>query len=296
MKYLRTYLFLGVIFMHAAMPAISIVYNFRIGQATRQPIAGQSRRKNSVVALIFDLYQKRYSGLRQNFAGGFASFIRAFNASYFRVDVAASHMQQSSLVPRATIAGTQTDDILFTLGRGFKITDKTTLTLSGLLGIPTHEMDSLPQISFGTGQKGTGIQLDGSYYFNEQNSIVGGARYIHFFPRELIGPACKEYTFTIGNIGDALFAYRYDKKKHGLEAGYTIRSLFGARITPTIADVAQQTDYLRSTFYAIYKYTFLINDTPNRLLFNISYGFDHDPKIYSNKYIVTVWGAWSVNF
>jgi len=281
---------------HAMAPAISIVYNFRIGQVTKQPISGASRKKHSVVALIFNQYQKKYSGLHQNFAGGFASFIYTFGPYYFRTDVAASHIHETTALHETTFSGTETDDILFTLGRNFKIKDKAILTVSGLFGVPTHKIHALQHVTFGYGQVGTGIQLDGSYALNQKSSFLYGARSIYFFNRRAKDTVCQNYTFTIGNVGDILAAYKHNRTKHGLETGYTLRSEFGAHACPTIADFSKKTNYLRSSFYFIYKYKFFINNIENRFLVNISYGLDHKPKIYGNKYIITLWGSWNISF
>jgi len=281
---------------HTMAPAISIVYNFRIGQATKQPISGESRKKHSVVTLVFNQYQKKYNEISQNFAGGFASFIYTFDAYYFRTDVSAAHIHSANAQHKTTLSATQTDDILFTLGRNFKIKDKAILTASGLFGVPTHKINSLQHVDFGYGQVGTGIQLDGSYALNQKSSFLYGARSIHFFARSAKDTLCQNYRFTIGNVGDLLAAYKYNRTKHGLETGYTMRSQFDAAICPTLADVVKKTNYLRSSFYFIYKYKFAINNTENRLLFNISYGFDHKPKFYGNKYIITLWGSWNISF
>ena len=63
--------------------AISIVYNLRIAQITKQTIANN---KYETVALLFDQYQKKYNGIRQNFVGGMGTFIYNFKSCYFRID------------------------------------------------------------------------------------------------------------------------------------------------------------------------------------------------------------------
>ncbi|MEX0849129.1 MAG: hypothetical protein WD055_02775 [Candidatus Dependentiae bacterium] len=52
---------------------------------------------------------------------------------------------------------TQTDDILFYAGRGFKLNEKSRGTISGILGVPTHKDDSLEGIQFGTGHYAIGV-------------------------------------------------------------------------------------------------------------------------------------------
>ncbi len=41
---------------------------------------------------------------------------------------------------------------------------------------------------------------------------------------------------------------------------------------------------------------FLLRDHPAGFAVAISYGFDHRPKLFGLKRIVTLWGAWDINF
>lgn len=290
------YLLFFFILQHASLAAISIVYNFRIAQITKQPIFQKTNDKNhTLVALFFDQYRKKYNGTRQNFIGALGSYIYDFEPYYFRTDLAGSHIKET-VNNVITFSGTEMDDILFTVGRNFKINKHATATLSGLFGFPTHQIFRLQHIDFGYSQIGTGIQLDGSYELNSISSLLYGARYIYFIPRTALDDLEKKYTFTLGNVTDLFFAYKGSWQKHGLEAGYTARQRFGAQIHPHLDDIIRKTNYIRSNFYFVYKYKFRINDLPSRLLFNISYGFDHRPKVFGNKYIITLWASWNLNF
>jgi|ERR1700733_1431531 len=275
--------------------AISMVYNFRIAQITKQPIleSGQER-EHTIVALVFDQFRKKYNGPRQNFVGGLGSFIYKPHPYYFRVDFAVSHIKQ--LVGKVTtFSGTETDDILCTLGRNFIIDKSNSITFSGLFGFPTHRIHTLEHVDFGYGQVGIGGQIDGSTAINAINAFLYGFRYIHFFPRSTFDLGTK-YIFTIGNIADIFLAHKSAWDMQGFEFGYTARFRFGAHIQPNLDDTVKKTNYVRSNFYAVYKYKFLINNISNRLLFNISYGFDHSPRIYGNRYIVTLWASWNIGF
>lgn len=286
-----------IAFQHAHLFSISMVYNFRIAQITKQPIfAPRQGRNNSIVALVFDQYRKKYNCIRQNFVGGLGSSIYNFDPYYFRIDTAFSHIKEQNSDRVTTFSGTETDDILFTLGRNFILNDRTEITLSGLFGVPTHRIYRLQHTDFGYSQIGTGIQLDGSLTLLNDTIFLYGARYIHFVPRTALDTICQKHTFTLGNIGDILLAHKNTWGKHGLEYGYTFRARFGCHISPHLDDIVQKTNYLRSNFYAVYKYRFLVKNVSHRFLLNIGYGFDHASKVFGNKYIVTLWASWNVRF
>ncbi len=284
------------LFPYAGLHAISMVYNFRIAQVTRQPIFEKSSdRRNTLIGLLFEQYRKKYNGPRQNNVGGLASYIYDFHPYYIRTDCAVSHIHEK-IDHTTSFAGTETDDILFTFGRSFNGNDYTTFTVSGLFGIPTHKIYRLIHTDFGYSQVGTGLQFDGLYEFNPISAFIYGARYIYFFPRKAYDNLGQRYTFTLGNVGDLLVAAKSKWPKHGVEFGYTARFRFGAHICPHLDDIVQKANYIRSNFYFVYQYKFLIHQTSNRLMFNIAYGFDHKSKIFGNKYIITFWASWNLNF
>ncbi len=293
---MQKYLLLLCILSHTTINAISIVYNFRIAQITKQPIMDEEDyHKYSAIALIVDQYNKTYDDMSRNYAGGLASFIYNFKPYYVRADFAVSHIHAKDQ-RTTTFTGTEVDDLLFTLGRNFVFGYHKVLTISGLLGIPTHQILTLQHPSVGYGQFGAGIQLDGSYPIGRNGAFLGGARYIRFFERHARDSSGTRYLFTIGNVEDVLIAYKHSWPKHGAEFGYTSRIQFGAAIYPTLDDTVEKTDYIRSNIYAVYKYKFLIRDLPNRFLLNVAYGRDHRPKAYGNKYIITVWASWNISF
>ncbi|HEX2977645.1 MAG TPA: hypothetical protein VHO47_00780 [Candidatus Babeliales bacterium] len=273
-----------------------MVYNFRIAQLITEIDEETMGKKYNLLALPFDEYDKRYNGIMRNFIGGLGSFNYNFSPYSFRTDFAVSYVHEKAL-NRKTFNDIQTDDILFTFGRNFFPNKKTVITASGLLGVPTHKLLRYLHPSFGYAQFGLGTTLDGSYKFHKQNSLLFGARYIYFVPakgKDILG---NTYTFSLGNVGDILLAYEGKlKKKHALMMGYALVSHFGGFSTPRFDEVVKKENYLRSSWYAVYKYKFLIDDISNRILFYISYGFDHSPKVFGMEYIVTFWFAWSVNF
>jgi hypothetical protein len=281
----------------SSLSAISVVYNFRIAEITKEPLFENPNYKHfSILALVFDKYQKKYNGTRQNFVGELSSLIYAFKESYYlRTDFAVSHIHET-VDCVTTFRGTETDDVLFTLGRNFNINKKSTVTLSGLFGIPTHKLLGLAHVDFGYGQFGLGVQIDGAYKLHSSSSILYGARCTNFISRNAQDSYCNTYNFTRGSIADVLIAYKKRWGKHGLEWGYAFRSDFGAHIVPNLDDTVKKTNYLRSDFYVVYKNTFLIKNIQNRILLNIAYGFDHKPKIYGNKNVVFIWGSWRISF
>ncbi len=293
---MQRWLLFFILLQHVHLLPISMVYNFRIAQITKQPIVEKSHRHNRIIALLFDQYRKKYNGIFQNFIGGLGSYIYDFDSYYFRTDFAASHIKEIT-DHVTTFSGTETDDILFTGGRNFIINDRTTMTFSGLFGVPTHRIFRLQHVDFGYSQIGLGLQWDGSYLLNDTSALLYGARYIYFVPRTALDDLEEKHRFTIGNIGDLLLAYKNNWDfHHGIEFGYTARFRFGAHIYPNLDDIVKKTNYIRSNFYGVYKYKFIVNDISHRLLFYLSYGFDHTPKIYGNKYIVTLWASWNIGF
>jgi len=293
-----SYLWLALnLFSSASISAISLVYNFRIAEITREPIFEPApAADNNIVGLIFDQYQKKYSGnISQNFVGGLASYIKDFGPYYFRADGAFSHIKENTN-HLTTFSGTETDDLLFTLGRNVYHSDQTTLTVAGLMGIPTHKIYRLQHVDFGYSQGSMGIQFDGSYEWLHDRALLFGARYFYFIPRHALDKECDAHIFTIGNLTDLLLAYKHNWNKHGLELGSTFRTEFAAKSEPSIDDIVKKTDYLRTNVYVVYKYKFIIHDIANRFLINFSIGRDHRSKEFGNKYIVTLWGSWKVRF
>lgn len=284
------------VFYCTYVSTVSIVYNFRIAQITREAILENGNEpRNSFVALFFDQWREKYTKTHQQYTGAFGSYILDFGSNYFRTDFAVSHIQEKT-AGTTSFSGTESDDILFTFGHNIIVSDHSYITVSGFLGIPTHKLFRLQHPDFGYSQIGIGAQVDGSYTINGTSSFVYGARYIHFVPRQGQDISGADYTVTTGNVTDILVANKQNWGKHGLEFGYTARFRFGAYTYPIINDFTEKTDYIRSNVYLVYKYKFAIHDVWNRLLFNISYGRDHRSKQFGNAYIMTFWASWHVWF
>lgn len=275
--------------------SISVVYNFRIAEVTRQPIFDkETDTRNIVLGLLFDQYQQKYCGdITQNFFGALGSWIYRFDSSYFRTDFAGAHVDQTEKCA-TTFTGNNTDDILFTFGHNFRF-NKISTTISGSVGFPTHKSLNLLHSDVGTGQIGLAVQFDAAFPLSEQRDFLIGTRYLHFFPRAACGPLNREFIFGIGNVIDVRVAHNQRWNHHGLEIGFTQQWSFGATVEPFVQAIIDATNRRRTAFYGVYKYHFLINDIKNGLLFTISYGFDNKNR-FSNKHIVTAWAAWGVSF
>ncbi len=293
-KYL---LFIIIIMQNIPLYAISMVYNFRMAEITKQPIFHEPNDiSDTIVALLFEEYKKKYNKIHTNYTGGLGSVIRTVKSYYFRTDFAGTYISEK-FHHKTIFKGSQADDILFTVGKSFIFAHHSMITLSGLLGIPTHRNLILQHIDFGFGQIGIGIQIDGAYGSNHKKGLLYGFRYVYFIPRDIFDEDNQRYRFTVGHITDILLAYQYRwQKNHEIESGYTVETRIGADIHPYVNYAVRRINYITSNFYFVYKYKFLIKNIANRLFFNFAYGFDNKPNRFSDKHIVTMWLSWNTTF
>lgn len=292
---------LGSFFVMPLQAVISVVYNLRIAETTKR----QAFDKNGThymslgVATPFNIYRKKYNGDMHDAGGVLGTLIYAPEKYFLRVDTAVAQVQQKA--PNNCFATVQADDILFTGGYTKTINKQARVTISGLLGIPTHKDKSLEHVQFGYAHVGLGGQIDGSvdYLANNKHFILGALRMIHFFPRTtcaIVNNCPKKFTFTNGTTNDFLIAHRSRLGNHRCEIGYDASMLWGTKIHPSLDATIQKTEYIRSSFYGTYKYHFVIKKLPQAITAAFSYGFDHRPKLYGNKRIITAWASWGVNF
>lgn len=296
-KNICRYILITLLCAHSSIFTVSVVYNFRIAQITRQPIGHQvERRPNSLAALCFNFFQKTRSfDIRENYAGALLTYNRDIaKRCYLRADLAVANAHQTR-DGATTVSETEPDNILITIGRNFTPTQKSKITLSGLLGIPTHDVTTLQRVGFGVGQVGVGIQADGIWKMCKPIDFLWGTRYNYFIPRSAFSLEGDCYKFTIGSIADILVALQTSNPlSHGLEAGYAGRWGFGIEATPRIQDL-DRFNYMRNNVYVVYKYTFMRKHFAHRLLLNISYGSDAKPQQYGYN-AVMVWASWGVGF
>ena len=291
------------LFMHTKL--LPIVYNFRIAQITRRPIDKHNQNKDakktpySFTTLPFVQFQKKYHGdVFENFIGDYNAFVYDFGSScYFRTDFAFSQVHQKKCNV-TTFSQMESDDLLFTVGRNFNPTQKARVTLSALFGIPTHSNYVLQHLTISPGQIGSGFQLDGLYSVVNHLHFLWGARYLYFIPADVLALDNNFYRFTIGQSADILIALKshWPKSHHGIEGGYSAHWNFGAKIWPDVATVADQTNFIRNSFYLVYKYSFKSKHYAQQVLLNASYGFDSKPKLYGYKWIMSLWASWGINF
>lgn len=276
--------------------AISMVYNFRIAQVTKPAFDKKSATHNTAMVLLFDQYREKYDAItKQQFFGPLCSYIHNTGAHYFRLDTALAHIKEKEN-HTTTFSGTETDDILATYGYNFPINQRNSITFSGLFGIPTHRLLRLQHVDFGYSQVGFGLQGDGICSLHHGGSILYGVRYLYFVPRSARDIDCHIYRFTIGNINDLLLAYDYPWQHHGIEVGYTAKFRYGCHCYPSFDDIMPKTNYLRSNFYLVYKYSFEHTNHQQKIFLYGSYGFDHQSKIFGNKNILTLWISWNIDF
>jgi hypothetical protein len=279
---------------------ISIVYNLRVAETSKRLIIESSFEKPSLAAVtLFGTFRQQYNGARKNSGGGLFTLLYAPEYFFLRVDGAIGRVTLNDHGIRS--GRTQTDDLLFSAGYSPRLSDKIRLTFSGLLGFPTHDDTSIERIQFGTGHYALGVQLDGAvaYSSNKDNTLRFAARFIHFFPRNVFVPINarrEQFKFGLGDLTDLFIAFHHQKGQHSVEAGYNPSFFFDTTICPRLDDVLQEADYIRNSFYGLYKYHFAISQTTHAIALALSYGFDIRPKTVGNKRIITTWASWIVNF
>ncbi|MGO9387805.1 MAG: hypothetical protein ACLPWD_07145 [Methanobacterium sp.] len=277
----------------------SIVYNLRVTETTKRSIFEQLKIKpNIAIGTAFDQFRKRdFLSFRENLSGAMFTYVYMPCSFYFKVDWALGNDVQWT--KHSSQSKTQLDDILFSSGYGFQATKKTNMTVSALLGVPTHKDRSLMEAQFGTGHLGLGGQLDGAYKYAEKLSLRFAARGIHFFKRTTKIPLAdleEQFIFALGNLTDLLISNHLKYNKHNAEIGYNASFLTNAHLTPNEPAISNQIDYIRSDFYISYAYGFLIRNHLSGFILGFSYGFDHLPKMVGLKQIFTGWLSWGINF
>jgi hypothetical protein len=294
-KNIFTLIFIEMLLVHVPISALSLVYSFRVAQITQRPIVHEKDNKpDSIAPLIFDYFQKSKNfNIRENYVGGFVTYNHNYIRNYFRADFAVAHVGQTVNCEK-TVNVIEPDDILLTFGRNIMNNQTASMTVSGLLGLPTHDVNTLERVGFGNGQVGIGAQLDGIFKFKKYD-FVWGSRYNYFIPRTAYNANHDKYKFTVGSIADILVAVQTNTLLgHGGEVGYGGRWGFGAEATPTIA-ILDRLSYMRNTFYGVYTYTFLTEKCAHRFLFSFSYGFDSKPKLYAYDAWMVL-GSWGFAF
>ena len=279
---------------------ISIVYNFKIAQITRRPFVKHDNAHPYMLGgLLFNAYQKTYVGqFRENYTGGLTTVIYNFYKPYYiQADLAVSQINKT-INHVYNFSAIEPDDFLITAGRNFILNKKLKDTISGLFGIPMHPVFTLQSVTFGSGQFGAGIQLDGLYKLTNKTDFLWGGRYNYFFPRNSKDILENNYKFTIGSISDLILAIQSRlSKAHGIEGGYASHWGFSSKSYPQIPDLSKMLTSHRNAFYFVYKYTLFTQRVTHRALLSISYGYDTKPKTeYGFANAINLWGSWGINF
>jgi hypothetical protein len=283
-----------------AQGSISIVYNLRVAETSKRlDIESMFPRPSLGTGTLLGTFREKYNGTKHNCIGGLFTLVYAPESFFLRLDGAVGRVASNDL--GVHFSRTQTDDLLFSGGYSPSLSDNMRLTFSGLLGFPTHQDTSLEYVQLGYGHYGLGAQIDGSFMYssNRDNTLRCAARCIHFFPRGVaatVTAPLERFTYTIGNLADLFIAFHCKIAQHSIEAGYNPSFFFGAKICPNFDDAVEKSNYIRNSFYGIYKYRFLINKRTHMIAVALSYGFEPTPKVFGNKRIVTTWASWSVNF
>lgn len=273
----------------------SIVYNLRISQTTKRFAFDSHLLNNSLSAIFYSQFRKTYSDAYLRTLGMLGTYIYLKPSYYLRVDAAGGNIKRSYCCFEQS--RNESDDILLSGGYSFVPHHDIRITCSGLLGIPTHQDNSLIQPQFGYGHIGLGGQIDAAFLISHdiRHSIRSAMRYIYFFKRDTTFEN-ETYTFSASNLIDLFVAYNHKWSEQRIELGYNPTFAFKARITPHVQTIINQTNFIRSNFYGSYRYSFSICDHPSAITTALSYGFDHKPKTTGYARMVTAWCSWDIQF
>lgn len=288
---------------------VSVVYNMKFSETTQLFQKSSTDVLNNSIAdpfavtmALIDQIRETYNNVHQNNIAGYVTLLYSKATWYARLESAVGNVKNKFpfFVPLIT-SRTQLDDILLSAGYSLNMGDYTRVTATGILGIPTHRDVGLLGAQFGTGHVGIGTRLDVVYDYvgNMNHRLMGAARYIRFLSRTaeaLIGQRLIPFDLTLGNLMDMLFSTNHKWGNHQWEAGYNATFAFGARIEPTLNDIEDQIQFIRSSFYTTYSYGFPIRGHESGVLWGVSYGFDHRPDAFGLKRSIAAWFSWGMKF
>ena len=276
---------------------VTIVYNMRIAETTKAKNSSLVETLPSIGVLTpFVQFRNHNNPLTQSTGGLLGTYIYADNSWYARINAAVGRVHADSCT-LGTFSRTQTDDILLSGGHGWNLTDACSVSLSGHLGIPTHNDDSLQLFQLGTGHVALGAQLDGAYAYGDTQAFLGAVRFIHFFPRDVtitVQDVTYNLVVNIANALDLLMVYQHTWGPHLLGIGYNPTLTFGSSLKPSLIEVKTNTTV--NSFFCSYRYDFLIDTMLSAVIFGISYGFGSTPIPDDKVHITTAWFSWGINF
>jgi len=286
--------------------AVSLVYNFRISEATSNQIKYRGKKEPfSLIGVVLSQWRQSRDKSKQYVLGALGTIDYEYKSFYFSADFGGGHVKHKK--DKVCFSRTQSDDILFGIGYGRTLNDRTRISCSGLLGVPTHKDLVFEGIQMGTGHFALGLQGDTSivYSKNRKHSILGAARIVHFFPRQAglkvnIAPnLCNTQFFDVklGNLADLLVAFHSIFSFGSLEVGYNPSFAFGTQTLVDMPGTDRDNLFIRSGIYGTYRYLFLINKKiMTGLEVGLSYSFDHNHDPLSLKKNLTFWASWDITF
>lgn len=284
---------------------ISTVYNLRVSETTKL-ITEESTDPFGFEFTFFEQARWANKNLqtnksdRSNAVGELATFLYVVepvfgDSWYMRADFAVARVSEVS--DGKSLARIQTDDFLLTAGYSWLVHSRIRLTVSGLVGIPTHKDTSLNQIQLGTGHLGLGIQLDAAIKYRTQSkcSIRTAARIVGTIPRKTTFQ-CWDYNFNLGEFIDIFIAHHAPFGKHCLEIGYNPTFVVAGGISPHIPSLESEFSLIRNSYYMAYEYNFDIRKVNSGIQFGLSFSSDVIPKKTGQKLIVFGWFSWGISF
>lgn len=287
---------LGCLWICPYVEGISFVYNLRVSEITRRQSYKSQFTKHSIAMVNFiDQYRDRFDCVQENIAGPLCSYLWLGKQVYVKLDAAYGNVRQRK--QDSFFSCSEPDDILFSAGYNQRWGERFKWTISGKLGIPTHQDNIVRGLQFGTGHLGIGAQLDIAYAVTQDlnSSLMAAARYIRYFPATIYFPKKTiPYEFNIGNLADLIVSYNTGFKTNRFEFGYNASIVFFPTIEPFIETPLNQAYGIRSNFYSAYIRFFRIGTHMSGFITGLSYGFDNVPKLFKN--IISVWLAWGINF
>lgn len=280
---------------------VSFVYNLRIAEISKRQASSVQQQKAkgpflNVTALI-EQTRKTYNAIHQNVFGGLESLIYLSKNAYARVDWGVARVSQT--FNEEHFSRVQTDDILFSGGYGYSISDKTRFTFSGFFGVPTHKETAFERgIQMGVAHVGLGAQIDNVFQYSDNHALYSAVRYIRFFERKAKIPLLENRTFVFnpGNLSDLFIAHNSKFGSNRFEFGYNATFLYFPTIKPILLRIIDETAFIRSSFYVSYFRIMMLKDHPSGFVVAMSYSFDHKPKTIGLKRGFSIWGAWGINF
>lgn len=279
--------------------SISFVYNLRIAESTKRQTFEKGAHPDTFSLTTINNNRKKRDGTKHNALGLLESFSYVTPTFYVRTDFAFGQVREAHQC--SYFKEIETDDLLLKAGYSHSINPQIKLTISGIMGIPTHKDFVLQHFQLGYSHFSLGFQLDGSFIYSipRKSSIRCALRFIQFFPRHALHTAndiTKRYNVKIGNLIDVFVAHHTVFGHHSFEFGYDQIFFCNGKIHPFLEDALERINYIRPEFFSTYKYTISTRRFHHILSATLSGGFDIWPWLHGNKRIIEAWFSYGLNF